>query len=114
MFAYRLALATGWVNVDAMLAAMSGEQLKEWMEFYQLDPWNEERADFRAAIVAHTVAVANGVKRKGGGEIKLKDFMPEFGTQPKAKQPRQTAGQIKSLFNLAFGHLMHRQEKPNG
>lgn len=111
LFAYRLALALGRVDVDAMLLGMTGNQLQEWMEFFSLDPWGGERADMRAALVAHTVAVSAGAKKQGGGNLKISDFMLEFG--PPKKKPKQTASQIKQMFNAAFGHLMNRQAKPN-
>lgn len=44
------------------------------MEFSRLEPWDEERADLRAGIVAHVVASVNGVKGS-----KPSDYMPKFG-----------------------------------
>ena len=101
--------------MDAMLAEMSAKQLREWMEFYRIDPWSEERADIRAAIVAHTVAVSSGASRKDKRPMKIEDFMPEFGAREKAKaKPVQSAKAIKAMFNAVFGHVMSRAPKPEG
>ena len=112
LFAYRLALALGRVDVDAMLAAMSADQLKEWMEYYRYEPWGQERADYRSAIVAHTVAVSAGAQRKDKRPLRIADFLPEFGPPKPVK--KQTAQDIKNMFKAMYGSRMVRAPKPEG
>jgi len=49
MFAFRLALAMGIVDVDAMLAAMPVGLIREWEAFYDAEPWGHPIADTRHA-----------------------------------------------------------------
>lgn len=77
-FAFRLALALGQSNPDAMLARLPWRVWSEWQTFAALEPFGEERADLRAGIVAATIAnyLARG---KGKPAFKPRDFMPQFG-----------------------------------
>ena len=102
----------GRVDVDRMLAEMSADQLKEWMEYYRHEPWGQDRADYRSAIVAHTVAVSSGAKRKDNRPLKISDFLPEFGPPKPVK--KQTANEIKALFKAMYGARMVRAPKPEG
>ena len=96
LFAYRLALALGQPNVDAMLAGITATQFRRWSEFALLEPFGEERADIRNAILCRLVAIIAGNKN-----AKLDDFMPRFG-KPKQRQDwRVTKANIKM-------HLMGR------
>lgn len=55
--------------------------MAEWLAYFQLEPWGEERADLRAGIVASTIANVNRpAKRKQA--YAPKDFMPRFGAEP--------------------------------
>lgn len=44
------------MSVKRLLTEFDSHELAEWMAYYKLEPWGEERADIRAAIVARTVA----------------------------------------------------------
>ena len=55
-FVFRLALALGIPNPDAMLARMPFYILREWMEFVRLEPLEGVRGDLRTALVASTMA----------------------------------------------------------
>ncbi len=63
-----------------LLARSSSRELTEWMAYFQLDPFGEERADLRAGIVASTVA--NSQRGRKGVAFKPKDFMPKFSDRP--------------------------------
>jgi len=47
-----------------------------WQAFYGLDPWDEGRADWRAAMLAHVNCMVNSGKNYKG---ELSDFLPEYG-----------------------------------
>lgn len=53
--------------------------MTEWIAYYQLEPFGEERADMRAAIIASTIANVN--RSKGQKAYKVEDFMPRFDRQ---------------------------------
>lgn len=55
-----------------------------WQAYYELEPWGEERADYRAAMIAHTtwsMLYAQGGRRPPRN-VRLEDFLilpPEGG-----------------------------------
>ena len=56
---------------------MSARQFHEWRAYADLEPFDEERADIRAAsIVQATYSVH---RRKGAPPVKLKDCVVQFG-----------------------------------
>ena len=58
-----------------LLARISSRELSEWMAYYELEPWGEERADLRAGIIASAMANVWGAKTKPA------DFMPNFDNE---------------------------------
>lgn len=84
--------------MDAMLDRMSARDVAEWQAYATLDPFGEERADFRAAIIACTVASAMGAKR-----CKPSDFMPLLDKQPAEPQSEERMWQTCKAFAAAFG-----------
>jgi hypothetical protein len=97
-FAFRLALALGEPNPDAMLARMPNRVFKEWVAFAEVEPFGEERADMRAAIVAATIANVN--RKKGKAPYKVRDFMPVF---ERRRQTWQEQLRVVEMLNMAFG-----------
>ena len=41
--------------MDALLASMTTDEFDEWEEYYNLEPWGEERADLRIGLLACAV-----------------------------------------------------------
>jgi hypothetical protein len=60
-------------DVDSFLAEISAEQLQEWRAFFRIEPFGPYRDAVHAAVIASTVARANGAK------VKLSDFIAQFG-----------------------------------
>lgn len=89
----------GQPNPDAMLAAMTPSQLGEWLAYYEIDPWGEQRADLRAAIVATEIHRAAGSRRSDGQPIEPKQFM-RFIDQPQQKPVSQSEKLRAILKNL--------------
>ena len=83
---------------------ISERELAEWIAYYGLEPWGEERADLRAGIVASTVANTN----RGGNNRahKPSDFMPKFDlTGEQVTDSGKTANldvtdQVRSVLEL--------------
>ena len=71
---------------------MSATQFRRWMDYAQAEPFGEERADLRSAIVAMTVA------NSAGGKTKVGDFMPQFN---KPKPKRQSWQAMKAILRQA-------------
>lgn len=72
-FAHRLALAVGEVDVLGMLARMPLSDLRRWQAYFGLEPWGEERADVRTAIVAATTF--NLQRGQGQRARRVEEFM---------------------------------------
>ena len=76
-----------------MSEELSDQELGEWIAFYGIEPFGEERADLRAGIVASTVVNAN--RGKKGRPSKPTDFMPflkaDNERQRMLKRPKGTA-----------------------
>ncbi len=85
---------------------MSSREFAEWMAFYQVEPWGEERADLRSGIVASTVANAHRDPKKRKRPFKPEDFIPKFEPKFERKKGRKTPEQMLRLvemLNVAFG-----------
>lgn len=108
-FAFRLALALGQPNPDAMLARLPWRVWREWQTFAALEPFGEERADLRAGIVAATIAncLARG---KGKPAFKVRDFMPRFEVK-RDKTPDDLFQQVKTINWLFGGAFVDEREK---
>lgn len=66
------------------LSRISSRELTEWQAYYNLEPWGEERADLRSAIVASTVANTGLIfvdRKHRRRQYKVDDFMPDFGAR---------------------------------
>lgn len=101
----RLALALGWVDVDAMLQSIPSRQLGEWMAYYELEPFGQDRADIPAAVVA--AQVANTIPRKGGRAVSPNDYLPMIGGRGRRGQ---TAEQQKAVAK-ALGEALRRRRQ---
>lgn len=90
---HRLALATGWVDPDAMLASITLEQATNWLRYYNQEPFGELRADYRAAIIAHTQA-ATATKKP-----------PKFESFVLAERLKPKKAMTDKELELAFRNL---------
>lgn len=94
------------MTVEYLLENISSRELTEWMSYYQIEPFGEEREDLRMGIISSTIANVN--KGKNGKTYKPKDFIPNFN------KPTQTwQEQLKAieLLNIAFKGEDRRKNK---
>jgi hypothetical protein len=103
-FAFRLALALGAAHPDYLLPYLTSRQFRDWMDFYELEPWGSEMEFTRSGIVASTIANCHRDSRKLA--FKPKDFMPQFG-----KPPGQTMEETKAKMNEAMAVLKQNAKK---
>lgn len=85
------------VSVAHLLNNISSKELTEWMVYYELEPFGEERDDLRMGIISSTIANVN--RGKGGKVYKPEDFMPKFD---KPKQTWKEQLRVVELLNIAF------------
>lgn len=76
-----------------LLDRIGRDEFLEWMDYYQIEPWGEWRADLRTGIVASTVA---NVFRGKGKSTKPQDFMPKFGSD--SKPVSNLAQRLNAMF----------------
>lgn len=67
------------------------------MTYYGLEPWGEERADYRAASIGLTVAQFNSIGAKTK-QLKLEDFLLRFGKPKARRRPQMTGDQMAASF----------------
>lgn len=74
-------------TVRELEASLTYPELAEWVAKYDVDPWDEWRADLRAGIVASVVANCHS----GKGKFKPRDFIVDFTKRGHrvAKTPEQ-------------------------
>lgn len=89
-------MTLGWPHPDYLLLYLSAPQLQEWVAYYELEPFGEERADLRAGIIAATSA--NVWRKKGRPALKPRDFMPHFDRHP--DEPRQSQAEMKAAVDM--------------
>ena len=61
------------MTVEELLQKLDYKELIEWMAFYEISPFGDERSDFQAGVIASTVANVN--KRKNRKPYRPQDFM---------------------------------------
>jgi len=76
------------------------------MAFYSIEPFGEQRADLRAAIVASVIANSN--RGKNQKPFKPEDFMPFKEAPPKKPQ---TLAEQQAAFKTLSRVLPKRQRK---
>ena len=83
---------------------MSSCEFTEWMAFSQLEPWGEERADLRSALICKVLADINTPKDKQ--RMKLEDFVLKFDRKPQAQTTEEMIGavaQISAIYAASDG-----------
>jgi len=87
---FRLALALG-KSVAEIEGTMSSREISEWMAFYRLEPWGDDRADLRTGIVASTIANVNRGKD-------TKSYQPQDFMAFTEKEEKDEAKALKEMF----------------
>ena len=82
------------MTVETMLATISSRELAEWIAYYGLEPFGQDREALHAGIIAATVANANAAK---GKTYQPSDFMPDFDRK------EQTADDMRAILNQMAG-----------
>lgn len=70
-------------TVRELLDSIDAEELQEWIGHYETDPWDEQRADLRAGVIASVIANVNSRKRR----FSPSDFVSRYRAR---KQKGQT------------------------
>ena len=84
------------MTVGEIKERMSSEELTEWMQYYEICPFGEERHDINAALIAQTIANVN--RSKDQPAYKLEDFMITFDKEVKEPDYEKQYNEIKRLY----------------
>lgn len=88
-------------TVAELEATLSTDELAHWLAFDRGSPIGDERADYLHAQLCALVAGAAGVKKRGGGDFVMKDFILFV--------PREFE-KAEAFLRRRFGHLVKRKE----
>ena len=69
------------------MAEIDSAEFSEWLAFYSIDPFGEERADLRAGI--NSAVIANIHRGAGVKAFSATDFMPQFDRKETTQTPEQ-------------------------
>ena len=92
----RLALSMGEVDPGALAARLTSSQMTEWQAYFAEDPWGEERADLRSAILASLFANAHRDPAQHSEPYRPVDFMPYHRREP--ERPESLWARITHAF----------------
>ena len=85
--------------MEQLQREVSSRAFAEWMAFYQIEPFGEERADLRSAIIASVIANANRDPKVQRQPFTVEDFMPQFdGEREKHRQTPEEQIAILRMF----------------
>ena len=104
-----MALKLGRSDVGGLLRSLTLDEFRRWRAFAYLEPWDETRADYRAASIVWAIVNMNRDAKKHPTPYPLTDFLLKFGEameaqKPKGKTPAQLlaiARQITAAYNKA-------------
>jgi len=84
---------------------MSSMEYAEWQAYYRLEPFGEQRADYRAALICKILADVN--TPKGKPHAKIGDFLLRF---EKEEQSDEAMLRQVEVANAAFGGVDLRED----
>lgn len=82
-------------TVGELDAQLSSSELTEWIAYASIEPFGDMRADFRAGVIASTLANVNRDPKRGK-PTKPIDFMP-FAENVEPEEQDEAAA-IKAMF----------------
>ena len=101
------------IDRPTLRARLTHRAYLEWLQLWEIDPWDEERADLRAGIIA-SAAVSPYAKK--GQMPKPIDFMP-FARRRAASKPKVAAEMRKTWEAACRAHALvseaRARRKPN-
>jgi hypothetical protein len=79
------------MTVRELLVRIDSRELTEWMIYYDMEPWGTEIEDWRAGLIASTVANVNRDPKKRKEPYAPHDFMPKRVQEIKQQSPEEMA-----------------------
>src|SRR5690554_1412819 len=89
--------------VCELLRRMSSRELTEWMAFFSLEPWGAEVEDWRAGLIASTIANSYRDPKRRRKPYEPKDFMPKREPLMVGEQTVEEQESILRMFERLLG-----------
>ena len=86
------------MTVGELLSRISSRELTEWMAFFSLEPWGTEVEDWRAGLIAATIANANRDPKKRRKPYEPQDFMPRYEKPQVEEQSWEEQARILEMW----------------
>jgi hypothetical protein len=99
------------MTVAEMLARISAHEIAEWLAYSRLEPFGEFQQEYRAALVASTVANTARDEKKHKEPFEAEEFMRKIYLD---KNEPEEANPDKTLFEKAkmiFGNLLAKKKE---
>ncbi len=93
-------------------AEVDEAELDEWAAYATLEPFGEERADARAALIAFTVARSQHSGK--GRKPRFEDFLLSFGGDEPARREQTPDEMAAVMKSFAKGHNRSLKRKGAG
>ena len=75
---------------------LGADELLEWMAFFELEPWGEERLEIMLAQICSLLA--NQWRGKGQRAARPQEFLPDYGgLRKRQRKPQSVSEMIASL-----------------
>ena len=81
-----------------MLRSLTAKQLQEWLEYAKVEPFDEVRADYRAAQIAQMVLLVN--LAKGAKIPTLEELVLKFETVQAATEAKPDWRKMKAITQM--------------
>lgn len=88
------------MSPTVMLGALRPSELGLWAALWAVDPWDEQRADLRAGVVASVLANVNRDSKRRGTPFRPVDFMP-YRQMDDDERQRDLSRRLRSALSAA-------------
>ena len=90
------------MTVRELLERIDSRELSEWTAFFEIEPWGTEVDDWRAGLVASTIANVNRDPKKQKKPFQPKDFMLERDKEPTPTQSPEDHQKILGMWGRVW------------
>jgi len=101
----------GYPHPDYLLNLLTEEQFREWMAFYNEEPFGFWERDIQFAFTRKFMADVSGAKYKDGKAISIEDVSLSKLMEPRKEQ---SVDEMKSLLMMLAGVATEGEEGENG
>lgn len=87
------------MTVKELLARIDSREISEWIAFFGLEPWGTETEDWRAGMIASTIANVNRDTKKQKKPFQPDDFMPQREKPDHEEQNIEEQTQVLGMWS---------------